>query len=141
MIVTVIGLEALADQCRVTALRIARARDRVGQMPICHLCLRVRKEPAMIMTRLAIAALMIVSLIGMPFAAQAKKYRHVRHHHVPVIQSNSFGATGTSTAPSAIYGTSGTSIGTVTAPSIGSYYWPSVGVTNAVPTWRNTNPR
>lgn len=92
------------------------------------------------MTRLAIAALMTVGLIGMPFAAQAKKHRHFRHH-VPVIQSNTFGTSGTSTAPSAVYGTSGTSIGTVTAPSIGSYYWPSVGVTNAVPTWRNTNPR
>jgi hypothetical protein len=94
----------------------------------------------MMMTRLAIAALVTLGLIGMPFAAQAKKHRHVRHH-VPVIQSNTFGASGTSTPPSAIYGTSGTSIGTVTAPSIGSYYWPSVGVTNAVPTWSNTNPQ
>jgi hypothetical protein len=30
--------------------------------------------------------------------------------------------------------------GTTTAPSVGSYTWPSVGTTNAVPTWRNTNP-
>lgn len=93
----------------------------------------------MMTTRLAIAALMIVSSIGLPFAAQAKKHRHIRHH-VPAIQSNTFVAPGASRAPSALYGTSGTSIGTVTAPSIGSYYWPSVGVTNAVPTWRNTNP-
>ena len=28
--------------------------------------------------------------------------------------------------------------GTTTAPSVGSYAWPSVGTTNAVPTWRNT---
>ena len=31
--------------------------------------------------------------------------------------------------------------GTTTAPSVGSYTWPSVGTTNAVPTWSNTNPR
>jgi hypothetical protein len=28
--------------------------------------------------------------------------------------------------------------GSVVAPSVGSYYWPSVGSTNAVPTWSNT---
>jgi hypothetical protein len=39
------------------------------------------------------------------------------------------------------YGQSGDSIGTVTAPSVGSYYWPSVGTTNAVPAWSNTGPR
>jgi hypothetical protein len=33
-------------------------------------------------------------------------------------------------------GTSG--YGSVVAPSVGSYPWPSVGATNAVPTWRNT---
>ena len=42
--------------------------------------------------------------------------------------------------PGTTYGNSGTSVGTVTAPSIGSYYWPSVGTTNAVPTWSNTVP-
>jgi hypothetical protein len=31
--------------------------------------------------------------------------------------------------------------GTTTAPSVGSYTWPSVGTTNAVPTWKNTNLR
>jgi len=30
--------------------------------------------------------------------------------------------------------------GTTTAPSVGSYTWPSVGTTNAVPTWMNTGP-
>jgi hypothetical protein len=40
-----------------------------------------------------------------------------------------------------IYGNSGTSVGTVTAPSVGSYTWPSVGTTNAVPTWSNTGPQ
>src|ERR1700748_1349766 len=39
------------------------------------------------------------------------------------------------------YGTSVAHVGTVTAPSVGSYYWPSVGTTNAVPTWSNTGPR
>ena len=42
--------------------------------------------------------------------------------------------------PATTYGQSGTSVGTVTAPSVGSYYWPSVGTTNAVPTWSNTGP-
>jgi hypothetical protein len=35
-------------------------------------------------------------------------------------------------------GTSG--YGSVVAPSVGSYVWPSVGSTTAVPTWRNTGP-
>jgi hypothetical protein len=35
-------------------------------------------------------------------------------------------------------GTSG--YGSVVQPSVGSYVWPSVGSTNAVPTWRNTGP-
>jgi hypothetical protein len=29
----------------------------------------------------------------------------------------------------------------VTAPSVGTSTQPSVGVTNSVPTWNNTNPR
>jgi hypothetical protein len=94
----------------------------------------------MTMTRLVIAALVTVGLMGMPFTAQAKKHRTVRHH-IPVVQSGTLGMSGTSTTRSGLYGTSGTSVGTVTAPSIGSYYWPSVGVTNAVPTWSNTNPQ
>jgi hypothetical protein len=80
----------------------------------------------MMKTRLAIAALVTVGLAGAPFAAEAKKYKHIGHH--------------ISTMQSGTYGTSGTSVGTVTAPSVGSYNWPSVGVTNAVPTWNNTNP-
>ena len=80
----------------------------------------------MMKTRLAIAALVTVGLAGAPFAAEAKKYKHIRHH--------------ISTMQAGTYGTSGTFVGTVTAPSLGSYYWPSVGVTNAVPTWSNTNP-
>jgi hypothetical protein len=77
-------------------------------------------------TRLAIAALVTVGLAGAPFAAEAKKYKHIRYQ--------------ISTTQSGTSGTAGTSVGTVTAPSVGSYYWPSVGVTNAVPTWSNTNP-
>ena len=75
----------------------------------------------MMKTRLAIAALVSMGLAGAPFAAEAKKYKHLRHY-VSTMQS-------------------GTSVGTVTAPSVGSYNWPSVGVTNAVPTWKNTNPK
>jgi hypothetical protein len=40
----------------------------------------------------------------------------------------------------ASFGQSVPPVGTVTAPSIGSYTWPSVGTTNAVPTWSNTMP-
>jgi hypothetical protein len=97
--------------------------------------------------RLAIAALVAIGLAVAPFAAEAKKHRHYRHHrhHVstmlPVTYGTStYGTSGTSTMPSGPHGASGLSIGTVTAPSVGSYYWPSVGVTNAVPTWSNTNP-
>jgi hypothetical protein len=96
----------------------------------------------MMTIRLAFAALMIVGVAGMPFAAQAKKHRHVRHN-TSIMQSDNFGTLGTSgisPTPSSSYGASGSSIGTVTAPSVGSYNWPSVGVTNAVPTWNNTNP-
>ena len=95
----------------------------------------------MMTIRLAFAALVIVGMAGMPFAAQAKKHRHVRHH-TPIVQSDNFGTLATPgiSTPSSSYGASGTSVGTVTAPSVGSYNWPSVGVTNSVPTWNNTNP-
>ena len=97
------------------------------------------KGSTMMKTRLAIAALVTVGLAGAPFAAEAKKYKHIRHQ-ISTMQSGDFGTAGMSTTQSGTYGTSGTSVGTVTAPSVGSYYWPSVGVTNAVPTWSNTNP-
>ncbi len=93
----------------------------------------------MMTTRLAIAALVTVGLAGAPFAVQAKKSRHIRHHS-PMVQTGTYATSGISTAQPRTYGASGSSVGTVTAPSIGSYYWPSVGVTNAVPTWSNTNP-
>jgi hypothetical protein len=75
----------------------------------------------MMTTKLAIAALLTVGLTSASFAA---------------------GETAGVTMPvNGPHGSSGPSIGTVTAPSVGSYNWPSAGVTNAVPTWRNTNPK
>ena len=97
----------------------------------------------MMTTRLAIATLVAVGLAMTPFAAQAKKHRHLRHY-ISATQSDSLGGSESPglmeslTTPN--YGRSGSPVGTVTAPSIGSYNWPSVGVTNAVPTWNNTNP-
>lgn len=91
----------------------------------------------MMTTRLLIAAFVTAGLAGAPFAAEAKKYEHATHD-VSAVQS--YGTPGLSTTQPRTYGTSGASVGTVTAPSVGSYSWPSVGVTNAVPTWSNTNP-
>jgi hypothetical protein len=93
----------------------------------------------MMTTRLAIATLVAVGLAAAPFAAQAKKHRHIRHN-ISTTQSGNYGVSGIPQTRSGIYGTSGSTVGTVTAPSVGSYNWPSVGVTNAVPTWSNTNP-
>jgi hypothetical protein len=73
------------------------------------------------MTRFAIAALLTVGLTSASFAAGE--------------------TAGVSVPANGGYGSSGLAVGTVTAPSIGSYNWPSVGVTNAVPTWSNTNPK
>jgi hypothetical protein len=84
----------------------------------------------MMTTRLAIAALVVAGLAATPFAAQAKKHKHLRHY-ISTTQSDSPGVSEMLTTPN---------YGTVTAPSVGSYNWPSVGVTNAVPTWNNTNP-
>ncbi|MET3971336.1 hypothetical protein [Bradyrhizobium sp. S3.9.1] len=90
----------------------------------------------MMTTRLLIAAFVTAGLAGAPFAAEAKNYENVRHY----VSMQSYGTSGLSTPQPQAYGTSGTTVGTVTAPSVGSYSWPSVGVTSAVPTWRNTNP-
>ena len=107
----------------------------------------------MVATRLAIAALVSIGLVGAPFAVEAKtprtveakKHRSVeakkpRHSRRHTILSGPYRATGVSASRTGSYGTSGTAVGTVTAPSVGSYNWPTVGVTNAVPTWKNTNP-
>jgi hypothetical protein len=95
----------------------------------------------MMTIRMAIAVLVTVGLAAAPLAAEAKKHKHVRHY-IPTAAYSEMPVTnsGVSVPRSGTYGTSGTPIGTVTAPSIGSYNWPSVGVTNAVPTWNNTNP-
>lgn len=96
----------------------------------------------MIMSRLVIAAL-ATALLAAPFAAEANKSRHVTHH-IATVRAPTYAASGVSavrpTTQPTTFGTSGRPIGTVTAPSVGSYYWPSVGVTNAVPTWSNTGP-
>src|SRR3981081_3252832 len=73
--------------------------------------------------------------------AQAKKYRHVRHSiSYQTSTSGPYPTAGVSVPRNGGYGTSGTSVGTVTAPSIGTYSWPSVGGTNAVPPWSNPTP-
>jgi hypothetical protein len=95
----------------------------------------------MMTVRLAIAALVAAGLAGAPPAVQAKKHRHVRHY-VSDVEPSGYPTTAGVTMPvDGPHGSSGQSVGTVTAPSIGSYNWPSVGVTNAVPTWSNTNPK
>jgi hypothetical protein len=95
----------------------------------------------------AIAALITVGLLAAPFAAEARKHRSGRHYSTGVVAPNSTGvvaptyysgAGSPAVQPGPTYGSSGQTIGTVTAPSIGSYNWPSVGVTNSVPTWSNT---
>lgn len=86
----------------------------------------------------AIAALITVGLLAAPFAAEAKKYRSSRHYSTNVLAPTYGGAGSPAAQPRSAYGSSGQTVGTVTAPSVGSYNWPSVGVTNSVPTWSNT---
>ncbi|WP_074123035.1 hypothetical protein [Bradyrhizobium sp. AS23.2] len=88
--------------------------------------------------KLAIAVLITAGLAAAPFAAEAKKHRSSRHYSTGVVAPTFSGVGSPAVQPRASYGSSGQSVGTVTAPSIGSYNWPSVGVTNAVPTWSNT---
>ncbi|WP_249149533.1 hypothetical protein [Bradyrhizobium manausense] len=92
-------------------------------------------------TRFAIYALVAIGLLAAPFAAEAKRARTSRHYSTNVMAPTYGGSGGTATQPRPSYGSSGQTVGTVTAPSVGTYNWPSVGVTNAVPTWSNTNPR
>ena len=86
----------------------------------------------------AIAALITVGLLAAPFAAEAKKARPSRHYSTGVVPTTYGGAASPVVQPRTSYGSSGQTVGTVTAPSVGSYNWPSVGVTNSVPTWSNT---
>ncbi|MGX1319106.1 hypothetical protein AB7M17_002559 [Bradyrhizobium sp. USDA 377] len=89
--------------------------------------------------KLAIAALVTTGLLAAPFAAEAKKARSSRHYYNTSVVGPTYSGAGAPIAqPRAAYGSSGQTVGTVTAPSIGSYNWPSVGVTNSVPTWSNT---
>ena len=100
------------------------------------------KGSVMTTTRLAIAALVAAGLLAAPVTAEAKKARSSRHYSPNIVAPAYGGGLGvTATQPRPSYGSSGQTVGTVTAPSIGTYSWPSVGVTNAVPTWSNTNPR
>lgn len=95
-------------------------------------------------TRLSIAALIAVGLVAAPFAAEAKGHRSSRHtgtHTSTTVLAPTYGSPAVTATQPGTYGSSGHTVGTVTAPSIGTYNWPSVGVTNAVPTWSNTNPR
>ena len=90
--------------------------------------------------RLAMAVFIAAGLASAPFAAQAKKHKHIRHY-VSDVEPGGYPTTaGVSMPVNGPHGASGNAVGTVTAPSIGSYNWPSVGVTNAVPTWSNTTP-
>jgi hypothetical protein len=91
----------------------------------------------MMKMRLALAVFVTVGLTA-PYA-EARKSRPVKHNSARVL-SPTYGTAGVPVTQPRTYGTSGTSVGTVTAPSVGSYNWPSVGVTNSVPTWSNTNP-
>ncbi|MBW7969530.1 hypothetical protein [Bradyrhizobium sp. BR 10289] len=92
--------------------------------------------------KFAIATLIAAGLLAAPVAAEAKKHRSSRHYYNTSTVAPSYGGAGSLAAqPRPTYGSSGQTVGTVTAPSIGTYNWPSVGVTNAVPTWSNTNPR
>ncbi|MCP3396383.1 hypothetical protein [Bradyrhizobium sp. CCGB20] len=86
----------------------------------------------------AIAALITIGLLAAPFAVEAKKARPSRHHSTGVVAPTYSGAGSPVAQPRTSYGSSGQTVGTVTAPSVGTYNWPSVGVTNSVPTWSNT---
>lgn len=90
--------------------------------------------------KLAIATLITAGLLTAPFAAEAKKHRSSRHYATSVM-APTYGSSGVAATQPRAYGSSGQTVGTVTAPSIGTYNWPSVGVTNSVPTWSNTNPK
>jgi hypothetical protein len=97
------------------------------------------KGSAMTSIKPALAALVAIGLLAAPLAAEAKKHRSSRSYSTGVV-APTYGSAGSPAAQPRTYGTTGQSVGTVTAPSIGTYNTPSVGVTNTVPTWNNTNP-
>jgi len=92
-------------------------------------------------TRLIFAVLVTTGFVLASFAADAKKYKAHRYQSTNVLAPTYGSSSVIATPPRPTYGSSGQTVGTVTAPSIGTYNWPSVGVTNAVPTWSNTNPK
>jgi hypothetical protein len=91
-------------------------------------------------TKLVMTTLMIAGLAGGPFAAEARKHKHYVSGPANYPTSGPYPTAGVTVPRSGTYGSSGAPIGTVTAPSVGTYSWPSVGVTNARPTWSNTSP-
>ncbi|MDH2343848.1 hypothetical protein [Bradyrhizobium sp. SSUT77] len=90
--------------------------------------------------KFAIAALITIGLATAPSVVEAKKHRPARYYSSGVVAPSYGSAGGSMATQSSAYGSSGQTVGTVTAPSVGTYNWPSVGVTNSVPTWNNTNP-
>lgn len=91
------------------------------------------KGSVMTRTKRCAAALIALGLAAAPFAASAQI-------SAAGTQNSMSGSSGAPATQGATYGSSGQTVGTVTAPSIGTYNRPSVGVTNSVPTWNNTNP-
>jgi hypothetical protein len=138
-----------AGSARSKSGTFARARsyeqEAYGNLPIKQQM--PQREPLakgsdMTTLKLAIGALITAGLLAAPFAAEAKKYRSSRHYYNTSAVAPAYGGAGAlAVQPRASYGSSGQTVGTVTAPSVGTYNWPSVGVTNSVPTWSNTNPR
>ncbi|WP_249136346.1 hypothetical protein [Bradyrhizobium canariense] len=84
-------------------------------------------------TKRSIAALIALGLAAAPLAVNAQ----TSGTGTP---SSTSGRSGAPVQQGTI-GSSGQTVGTVTAPSVGTSNQPSVGVTNSVPTWNNTNPR
>jgi hypothetical protein len=83
-------------------------------------------------TKCSIAALVALGLAAAPFAATAQTSG-------TGAQNSTHSSPGVPAQQGTI-GSSGQTVGTVTAPSVGTSTQPSVGVTNSVPTWNNTNP-
>ncbi|QDP22472.1 hypothetical protein [Bradyrhizobium cosmicum] len=83
-------------------------------------------------TKRSIAALIAVGFAASPFAASAQTSG--------TGAQNSTHSTPGAPVQQGTIGSSGQTVGTVTAPSVGTSTQPSVGVTNSVPTWNSTNP-
>ena len=77
------------------------------------------KGSVMTTTKLVIAALVATGLLAAPFTAEAKKARASRHYSTNIVAPAYGGSGVTATQPRPSYGSSGQTVGTVTAPSIG----------------------